>query len=396
MTRISIDRSLAVLRIGLLALLLAFACLGAARADVTGVTVTPGQVTVGLQGGGISLTWRVEVRGPRAGGQATISSPSLVISDGAQVLFQSGRLLTRTVTLAPLATQTLVFTESLSLPPNVAQYIAKGSGAGALFQRGFSDSNTPGVQVTARGGLSVAGGVGGLDILRLDLAFEGGDRTRVLPAGEELTAIADLSFSGNGTLQAEWRVTTADGLRGSGLERRISQVRRPLVGSGSGRTRIESPSLPTDASGLYEVAFVVLEEGREALRVAIRYYVQPGAIPPLAAIDLLAPAPETALTEETRFAWRPVEGAAAYQIEVFEEVDELGRGLPQTSLLLDLGEGGLAPITGSVVPGGSGEAYLTTLTLRHLEAGRDYRWRVRALGPDGKVLGASAIRPIRR
>ena len=365
------------------------------RAEVTGVSVTPSQATTALSGGVAALTWRVDVRGPRAGGTVIVSSPSVAILEGATILEQDSRVLSRSLTLGPLETRTVIFTESLRVSSAVAQRLARSGGA-ALFQRSFSDSAAPGSTVLARGQLVVAGAGAAFSFSQLSLAFEGGDRTRVLPIDEELTAIADLTYSGNGTLQAEWRVSAADGLRGSGIERRLQQLRRPLVSAGEGRTRLESPPLPTNASGLYEVAFVLLEDGRELERVAIRYFVLPGGLPPVPAITLLAPEPEAALTPETRFAWRPVEGAAAYQIEVFDERDGVGRGLPGSSLLLDAGEGGIAPVAGRVVPGDAAEARLDEATLRHLEPGVDYRWRVRALGPGGELLGASPYRPIRR
>lgn len=370
-----------------------------ARAEVNSVGVSPSQVTVGPNGGAVSLTWRVNRSQPRDPFGSTVPvsdttrSTEVRITLGGQTLLSQPRLLARTTSIPPDSSETLVFRETLSLPPSVARALAQGSGQPALIIRTFQDSGAAATQ-TAR--LSPGGGQALLAVQRIDLQFETGSRTQVVARDGGLRAVADVRFSGSGLLQAEWQVSVADGLRGSGRFRTLALVRRPLLSSGTGRLRLFSPPLPTEAAGLYEVALVVTEPDSLTERSAIRYFVTPSALPPVADIDLLSPADGSALTEATLFSWRGLPNAAAYQIEVFADDGASPGDTPQVPLLRDGAPSATAPLSGRVVSGTETQTRLSQLSLRHLPLGQDYRWRLRALGSSGEVIGVSSFRRLSR
>ncbi|MGP1256569.1 MAG: hypothetical protein ACTS10_19270 [Kiloniellales bacterium] len=366
---------------------------------MNGVSVSPSQVTVGPNGGSVSLTWRVNRSQPRDPFGSTVPVPDTTrstevrITLGGQTLLSQPRLLARTTSIPPDSSETLVFRETLPLPPSVARALAQGSGQSALIIRTFQDSGAAATQ-TAR--LSPGGGQALLAVQRIDLQFETGSRTQVVALDGGLRAVADVRFSGSGLLQAEWQVSVADGLRGSGRFRTLSLVRRPLLSSGTGRLRLFSPPLPTEAAGLYEVALVVTEPDSLTERSAIRYFVTPNSLPPVADIDLLSPADGSGLTESTLFSWRGLPNAAAYQIEVFADDGVPPGETPQVPLLLDGSPSATGPLSGRVVSGTETQTRLSQLSLRHLPLGQDYRWRLRALGSSGEVIGISPFRRLSR
>jgi hypothetical protein len=399
----------------------AIAVTGPARADVNAVTVSPAQATVSVTGGSLSLTWQVRrseappqpvvttpppTTGPTGApvpsapvvttpapvpvADTTRSSEVVVEVDGRRVLTLP-RALSRTSSLLQGSSETLLFRETLSLPLAVARAIAEGRGV-ATVTRTFADS---GGAASASARVSVSGQLD-LTVLRVDLQFDRGTRTQVVARDEGLRAVADVRIGGTGQLVAEWRISLPDALRGGEALRVLGLVRRPLMTSGSGRVRLVSPPLPTDVSGLFEVSLAILQPdtGREA--AAIRYFVTPAALPPMSEIDLLGPPEGAGLTENTRFAWQGVAGAAAYQLEIYPDGGTGSGDPPASPLLLGDTELGVPPLSGRVVGAEETATRLTRLSLRHLPPGADYRWRVRAIGPAGETLAVSPLRRVER
>lgn len=246
------------LRHGLAAVFLAAVTLiaPAAHADLSSVVVSPSSANVGLNGATLSLIWTVNRVGPVAGGAATTSSPSATLVVNGQVLQTSGSLFTSTTTIAPGASQVLTFTETFTISAAIAHQIARGTAGSATINRTFTDTSAvPTITQSVRVALNT-GAAGAISVRRIDLAFDDGNRTRVIARGNPLRAIGNLRFQGGGIFAGEWRVSVQDGVRGSGFERRLAIIRQPLSGAGNGATRLVSPPLPVDGPGLYQVRLV--------------------------------------------------------------------------------------------------------------------------------------------
>lgn len=364
----------------------------AAHADLSSVVVSPSTANVGLNGATLSLTWTVNRVGPVAGGAATTSSPSATLVLGGQVLQTSGSLFTSTTTIAPGAAQVLTFTETFTISPAIARRIARGTVGSATINRTFTDTSAvPTITQSVRIALNT-GAAGAISVRRIDIAFDDGNRTRVIARGNPLRAIANLRYQGGGVFAGEWRVSVQGG--GSNFERRLAIVRQPLSGAGNGATRLVSPPLPVNRPGLYQVRLVP-DNATTGLSVpTIRYYVTPENLTRPPELKVSAPVAGSLLTPDTRFAWNPVPRAAAYQIEIFESNGGSSSTDPNAGLLV--GSDGLEPLTGRVVPGTATEASIADLTMRHIPPGSAYRWRIRALGPAGETLAISAFRQLRR
>lgn len=376
---------------------------GTAQADVNTVSGVSMPAAVPLTGGTVSVRWTVQRTGPNTGGQ-----PSAVRSNGAE-LWAGGQLvasfpgtLQRTSTPAVGAPETLIFTESLTVPASAMRVIARANGP-AQFRRTFTDTgNLAGVgpygsAASGQALLSAAGNAqGALSLRRLELAFEDGSRTGVFQPGSMPRAVAEISYMSNGILEAEWRVARADG--GGNFERSLGIVRQQLVSAGQGRTRIVSPELPDDMTGLYEVRLIVRQPQLNFDLPRLRYYISAGdTARDIGTLSLIGPDEKVAITEATVFAWQPVAGAQAYQIEIF--ADKRKPGAPETrtgeaapEFLLGVFDLETPLVAGKVVPGSSARARLSDASLQYLESGETYRWRVRAIDARGQVMAQSSLR----
>jgi hypothetical protein len=365
---------------------------GSAFAVVNSVSVSPPSASIGTNGGSIALIWSVNRTQP-VGAASTTSSPSATVVLNGQVLLTTGSATSRLSPVGAGVTETFTFSETISIPASVARQIARASSGGATIVRTFTDSTGGAATQSVR--LSInTGAAGAISVRRIDLAFDDGNRTRVIARGNPLRAIANLRFQGGGIFAGEWRVSVQDGVRGSGFERRLAIIRQPLSGAGNGATRLVSPSLPVDRPGLYVVRLVPDSSTTGLAIPAIRYYVTPSDLTRAPELKVSAPPAGSLLTADTRFAWVPVPRAAAYQIEIFETDGGPSSSDPSARLLV--GSDGLTPLTGRVVPGTATEASIADLTMRHIPPGSAYRWRIRALGPAGEVLAISTFRHLRR
>lgn len=386
MTRLTKMRRLSLKSLAA-ATLLTLAPTMTAQAAVTNVSASPSTVRVSPDGGTVSLTWQITVtRG--AGGTGLVSSPAVTIQLGGSTLETVSSTLSRNVASG---SGVVTFSETLSVSASVARQLAK-SGSTARVQRSFTDA-IDGGNDTGGPTLQLVGGAGQLNFSRVELLFNDGNRKRIVGRREQLNAIADIRYSGSGTLQAEWKVSTVDAVRGSNTFRTLRLVRRPLAGSGSGRVRLSSPSLPTLVPGLYEVKLEFTDGNVTFTEPSIRYYVVPDELTGRTAIQLIKPDNDAHITSATVFAWTPVSGAAAYQLEIHSALSGDGSASATAALLLDDGE---PPLTGRLVPASVTSTSLTELSLRHLTGSGDLRWRIRALGRNGEVLGISPYRTLRQ
>ncbi|WP_438969698.1 hypothetical protein [Methylophaga sp.] len=351
-----------------------------ANADVNSVTASPASVTVPLgQTRPVTISWRVNrTETVSVGGPFTrlVSSPSAsLIINGATVANIAGSLSTTSV-LPSGGTSTVTLTESIILSPGQLRLLADSAAGSARIERTFSDTQTSGT-----GSVSVyagSAGVGELTVRRIDLAFQNAARSEVVKQDESLFAVADIAFSSSGVLRGEWRLVDPSTSLGSQSGRVLQVVRQSLLSAGQGRTRITSPKLPTDRSGLHLLAFAVEQDGAQIEIPVLRYFVIEKSgktiVEPFP-MRTLTPAADASLSEQTVFAWQPVESATAYQLEIFAT-------------------GEAQPLTGKLVPASEQQLSLSAMSLDWLEDNTQYQWQVRALGNQGQLLAISAKQPI--
>lgn len=374
-------------------LLALFAMVPIAHASVSSVTAVPSQVSVSPSGGTLNVTWRV-VHYVTGGGPITTSSTSYtILIDGTPVATVS-KLLSRTTSPSSFAPETLTFSEAIPVSVTIAKDIVK-AGNIATVEREFDDTE---MSATGTARVFVAGASGVLAINRIELSFNNGAKTKVVGQNSDLRAIAELSFQAKGLLQAEWRLI-GSGSRSSRLERRLSTVRRQLSSSGNGTVRLISPPLPTGISGLQEIGLFVTDPDLTFDEPVLRYYVNPTATSSLSGmipLKALRPKKGVPLNRDTLFDWHPVEGAAAYQVELFD-ADNAPVSLANmntSSLIVDPLDTREALVAGKIVPGNQTSLSLSDFSIQHVVHGRSYMWRIRAIGQDGTVIGQSTLREI--
>jgi hypothetical protein len=104
------------------------------------------------------------------------------------------------------------------------------------------------------------------------------------------------------------------------------------------------------------------------------------------------------LAADTRFAWEPVRGSHAYQLEFFDRPEpSIEDTLPDIGTPTDSSAPPVSgpPTTGVLLKGTTTEASLSDLSRAHLVSGKTYLWRVLAIDAEGAVIGISDFRPIR-
>lgn len=356
-----------------------------AQADINSVTASPSSVSIQANtGGSVNVTWQVnrtETDVARIFHTRTVSSPSALLQiNGATIATLAGNLSTTSTLQGGIsASETVSLSESYSLNAALARQVARSAAGSVRLVRTFDDTPnmTPvsaAVSVFARGTAT-----GPLSVRRINLAFENNARTDVVYQGDSIHAIADVAFNSSGILKGEWRIVDPTASLGAGGGRVLRVVRQNLVSSGQGRTGIVSPALPTDTKGLYLVSFVVEDANTNFDMPILRYFVldkqEATMATAPASMATLSPAMGSALNQDTVFSWQAVQGALAYQIELFNP-------------------GQNTPITGKLVTAAQQQLSLQAFSFDWLQSGQPYDWRVRAFGVGGKLLAQSEMQLI--
>ncbi|MEH6475771.1 MAG: hypothetical protein V7727_08775 [Sneathiella sp.] len=368
---------------------------GPVVAAVNSVTPIPVQVSVSPTGGAVTITWRV-VHTITAGGTSTTASPDYAIRINGTLYDTVTKSLSRTTTISPAVPETLTFTETLPISASLAIQIARDSNV-ATITRIFNDAG--GAQ-TGVARLNVAGSAGELSINQIDLTFENGSKTKIINQNDELFAVADINYRAKGLLVAEWRVVDSNAIRGGQFERVIGLVRRQLSAPGNGRLRLKSPSLPTGLTGLHQVRLFIRDPELRFTEPVLRYYVSPASLPGagnLRTMKVVQPAENAVLGREQPFAWISIPGAAAYQVEIFKSGAATNpvENLSQSPLIVGPTDVAENLVAGKIVPGNQVSTSLQQISFQYLEHGREYLWRVRAIGSNGGIIGQSDLRKIR-
>jgi hypothetical protein len=157
----------------------------------------------------------------------------------------------------------------------------------------------------------------------------------------------------------------------------LALVREPL--GGRQLITLETPALPTQATGRYALRFCVDQTAQvldpcagDATAVQGSYEVLPGDA--AAAIRGISPA-SGRLGANTQFAWPQVSGTTTYQLQIFEK-------LPGP-------DGEPRFVTGMLVPAETTTLPLSALVRRKLQAGHAYLWRITAHDADGGLIARS-------
>ena len=390
----------------------AFAVNSSAWAGIVSVDTTQGRIPISATGPStVTVTWQVvRLGGSAPGNPGTISSPSGVLLVNGQVVGTVSRTLSRFAPGVPPATnETLVFTETFSLPQATA-FRAIKLGVPIVYRRTFTDTagafggNPASLDGTT---LLTPTGPGSvpLTVNRLELSFDDDSKIKVVPKNTRLRAVAEITTSGVGLLQAEWQIATGATTAGTPVFRTLALVRQPVAPGR--RTVITSPPLPTRFDGNSLVRLRLTNPESSFDEPELQYYITPESpLPDQREPQLMlvtSPNPGTPLTLTTRFAWQAVPGTRIYKLEIFEATagpaDILATQEGEAQTPLDRAPDTeavheLRPTTGVVLPESITEIRLQDYTLAHLPSDRRYLWTVRAIDPEGAVIARSPPREI--
>lgn len=380
-----------------------------ALAGVVSVDTAPGRIAISTTAPStITVTWRV-VRNPgtTVPNPGTVSSPSGTFLLNGVAVGTVSRTLSRTAPGTTPAFETLIFTEVITVPQALA-FRAVKSGVPIVYQRTFTDNSLSPAPASLAGSANLnPSGPGSepFSVSRLSLAFDDQSRVKVLPKGSRLRAVAELNTTGQGRIEGAWQVAVAVTTAGTPVFQTLALVRQPVAFGG--RIVITSPPLPTRFEGNNLVRLRITDPATFFDEPQLQYYVTPESpLPEQQEPSLLlitAPSPGTPLTLTTRFAWQAVPGTKLYKLEVFAAPPgpaEIASDRETTTPVpLDpVPDTGAIeqqrPLTGAVVPGTQTEIRLQDYSLAHLPAGRRYLWMVKAVDPNGALLGVSPPREI--
>jgi len=299
--------------------------------------------------------------------------------------------------------------ERLRIPASVVRSAQAAGATTIVYSRTFQDTGL-GVPGTAAARFQLVGGLGGpFEVTFFRLHFEDESALKVIKPDATLHAIADVSYSGQGVIDAVWEVADSGLSRTGGAVTNfqlLRRVRRNL--DGSGRVHLRSPVLPTGEAGLHQVRLRFVAPGTAFELPTIRYFVLGGKVPglDLAPLPLVlgTPPAQAALTETTSFSWEPVPDTRVYQLEFFAIQPVPANEYPPDAALEPSADRQVILIedplpnpmvTGVLVPPDKTQLTLPPYARHQLGAGKNYSWRVRALAADGSILAESTARELR-
>ncbi|MDZ7736092.1 MAG: hypothetical protein U5P41_08305 [Gammaproteobacteria bacterium] len=350
------------------------------NAAIVNVSPAPARTSTSLNAGSatVNVTWQVQrVAQPNVGANVVSQNGRFLI--GGRVVDTVNRSLSRVFPGSPSGTEFATFTETVSVSRSLVVEAARRDQL-LTFQRAFDDGtgSSSGEIVVA-----ISGGAGGdFALTRIDLKFEDESRVRVLPGDESVRALAEINFTGSGILRAVWEIAGPASTAGEPIFRPLTIVRRNLAGGD--RIIITSPQLPTDSQGLHVIRLRIEEPAADFALPILRYFVTESAaaadpVPP-SSVQLQSPTSGALLALDSEFTWQPLPDGRAYMLQFYPA------GGPD--------EPEAPPLAAVLVPGDSHSTTVEPLTWRRFETGSRYRWRVRALGEDGSLIGLSGWREI--
>ncbi len=252
-----------------------------------------------------------------------------------------------------------------------------------------------------------------LSITRETLRFNDNSTVKFTKPNAQITAVAELKFTGTGLLDAFWEYATPSSTTGRAIFIRMNSVRRYL-GAG-GRVILQSPPLPTNVTGQYLVRLQVLRtasnpngveftndlpDGLPVLRYTIGGKGSSENIYTLPPIKTQFPLNNAFLQTDTQFNWQLVKNAKAYQLELYlPETHKRPTINPSTNIgdkpIDDSVIKNKKPSTGLLIPATETSLVLSALSRDTLKRGQTYYWRIIAIGANGQVLTTSELKKIR-
>ncbi|MTI08986.1 hypothetical protein [Curvivirga aplysinae] len=344
-----------------------------AFATVTNVSASPSVANVSVKGSSkITVTWTVtrffDVAGGNVATENITSSNANLVINGTTVGTLGGTL-SQSTTLAGNETRNFTIRETLTVSPTLAAQIVNAATGTVSISRNFTD-NRGGTS----GSFNVAVGnapAGELSLRRIELKFSNNSHTAVIRKDDQLRAVAKVNFRSSGLFRGEWRLVDPSGSLGGGNGRLLKTIRQQFVSTGDGSTQIVSPPLPSDVNGLHRVILVIDDTDDSVSAPELRYFVLESVNNKASAkVEMISPADQARISQDTVFSWKPIRGAEAYQLEILS-VENNQR------------------VSGKLVPGKDIRMNLSSLSLDHLESGKRYHWYIRAFGKEGNVIGLS-------
>lgn len=349
------------------------------RATVLGGSVANLSATQNIpytQASSVTVRWTIS----RDGVNNNVSSAFGLIRDGGDTTTLATIPTTLSRAQAP-PNNVFYFTESLRIPRSVLQSAYQQGFRQILYRRQFTDCPPiagPCGSAQLDIFFTVTGSSGGtFGISNYSLRFSDGGTATIVPQQQEVIAEARFGIAGAGLLRGVWEIATPASSSGSVFFTPLTMVTRQVIG---GQLRLQSPKLPTRQVGNHLVRFRVIEPGLSTDTPALQYYVGPREAARLADVETTAPANNAGINSDTRFAWRPVDRAHTYKLEIASDG-------PARSA---------DPVAGMLVKASRHNVQLNASLLQKLQPGRTYRWHVLAFDQDGRIIAASNWRQLKR
>ena len=360
-------------------------------AKLTGASVNPKQGNADItQGQSFNVRWVISTTTDHSGG--VFSSQGQIIDPvtGA-VLTAVTHPLNRNEGAGPV-----VFEETLALTPEQLQnWQSKGISAVA-YQRSFSSAAKEATVITSELTIYLSGDsdsriprapAAGLFFHKLGLRFENARNRRSFPAGSSVRARVEMRYSGTGLLQGEWQIAREQ-TGAKPLFTSLVSVRKQLPLSR--REFLVSPELPTSEPGQYRVRFCVVPQvitpeqlaidsqcPEPELTTELMYRVGPDTSRESVEIELVTSLAIT-VTPTTTFQWKPAEGTAVYQLQIFKAEEGIDVGGADFVLRMLCG-------------GNKTQLHLSEMARQQLQPGEHYRWRITAHDENGQLIGTSTF-----
>jgi len=348
---------------------------------------TPSQLTITATGRS-QINWTV-IENAANGGQVVISSPNGVfLTPGGSVLATVTKPLKTTRNVLNGSVTTFSFSEALTIPQSILRLAQKKGFSRFVYTRQFTDfpDNTAKTAVVS---FSISGGgaAGGLRIRRVEMEFDDGRITAVLAPDNRIKAHTVISYSGTGLLEYTWEVASPPSTQGQPVFVPITSRRQYLLAGD--KVVLLSPNLPSGMIGNYRVRLRIDKPKPDfqlpELRFAVNRSGQSRIKNRIVPLQVIRPAPDALLINDTLFAWRPITAASVYQLELYT------RPVRDSDLP---GASRQTPITGVLVPAEKTQLTVGSLSRAHLLVGNHYYWRVIALSEKGQVIARSDFRRI--
>ncbi len=382
------------------------------HAEITSVTVTPGNLDIDINSGlTVNLTWTVTLNEDNAvSDQGEFFEPR---SDG-----PLDTVNTSISVVAPIRTepQAVSVPEVLRITPEQAQFWWDIRVRQFLYLRTFEDSEgisrTGSIQInlidgtsnpiseptTAFQGLKQLRNTSTeLSIHRLALRFPDLNIINFVDSGEDLQAQLEISYSGNGLLRGQWQISDPASNVGEPRFYTLSLINQQL--SAVQRSEIISPPLPTTVSGRYYLRFCVTGIGEaslpsqgaaecptEIISTAVGYQVFPKK-DGVSLLKGLNPKGGT-VTEKTVFTWPNILRASVTQLQILRAPHIPPGSIKNTVANID-NPTTLEFITGMLLPANETKTHLSNYITDQMTNGEGYYWRISSYGEDGKLLAQS-------